>query len=63
MSVWLGANHVCSFDNPQFILGYLQRDGKVYVADKDIAVTSYALDLSVIEFQTLVCCSHPSRIR
>ncbi|KIW06041.1 uncharacterized protein PV09_03217 [Verruconis gallopava] len=45
---------IATFDNSQFLLGYLQRDGRAYVADKDINVSSYALDLSVIEFQTLV---------
>lgn len=37
-----------------YVLGYLPRDGRVYVADKDVAITSYALSLSVVEYQTLV---------
>lgn len=37
-----------------YLLGYLPRDGKAYVADKDVNVTSYALSLSVVEYQTLV---------
>lgn len=37
-----------------YLLGYLQRDSRIYLADKDINVTSVALPLSVIEFQTLV---------
>ncbi len=37
-----------------YLLGYLPRDGRVYIADKDVNVTSYALSLSVVEYQTLV---------
>jgi len=37
-----------------YILGYIPRDGRVYLADKDVNVTSYALSLSVVEYQTLV---------
>ncbi|KAK5658403.1 hypothetical protein OQA88_2380 [Cercophora sp. LCS_1] len=41
-------------DKPQYILGYLQRDSRVYLTDKDLAVTSFALSLPVLEYQTLV---------
>ena len=37
-----------------YLLGYLPRDGRVYVADKDVAVVSFALSLAVVEYQTLV---------
>lgn len=37
-----------------YVLGYLPRDGRIYVCDKDVAVTSFALSLNVIEYQTLV---------
>ena len=37
-----------------YLLGYLPRDGKAYVADKDVNVISYNLSLSVVEYQTLV---------
>lgn len=37
-----------------YLLGYLPRDGRVYIADKDVAVVSFALSLSVVEYQTLV---------
>jgi coatomer subunit beta' len=37
-----------------YILGYLPRDGRVYLSDKDVNVMSYALSLSVVEYQTLV---------
>ena len=37
-----------------YMLGYLPRDGRVYIANKDVAVQSFALSLSVVEYQTLV---------
>ena len=36
------------------MLGYLPRDGRVYIANKDVSVQSFALSLSVVEYQTLV---------
>ena len=45
---------VSHFDQPYYVLGYLPRDGRVYICDKDVAVTSFALSVSVIEYQTLV---------
>jgi coatomer subunit beta' len=37
-----------------YLLGYLPRDGRVYICDKDLTVMSYALSLAIVEFQTLV---------
>jgi coatomer subunit beta' len=37
-----------------YVLGYIQRDSRIYLADKDVNVTSFALSLSVLEYQTLV---------
>lgn len=37
-----------------YLLGYLPRDGRIYLADKDVGVMSYALSLAVVEYQTLV---------
>lgn len=45
---------VSHFDQPMYILGYIQRDSRVYLADKDVNVTSFALSLPVLEYQTLV---------
>jgi coatomer subunit beta' len=45
---------ITHFDQPYYVLGYLTRDGRVYVCDKDVNVTSFAVSVSVIEFQTLV---------
>ncbi|KAI9821191.1 MAG: Coatomer subunit beta' [Pycnora praestabilis] len=45
---------ISHFDQSMYLLGYLPRDGRVYIADKDVQVVSYALSLSVVEYQTLV---------
>lgn len=45
---------ISHFDQPMYVLGYLPRDGRVYVSDKDVNVVSFALSLSVVEYQTLV---------
>lgn len=37
-----------------YSLGYIQRDSRIYLADKDVNVTSFALSLPVLEYQTLV---------
>lgn len=37
-----------------YLLGYIQRDSRIYLSDKDVNVTSFALSLSVVEYQTLV---------
>ncbi|KAI9655862.1 MAG: Coatomer subunit beta' [Trizodia sp. TS-e1964] len=45
---------ISHFDSATYLLGYLPRDGRVYLADKDVNVTSFALSLAVVEYQTLV---------
>lgn len=35
-------------------MGYIQRDSRIYLADKDVNVTSFGLSLPVLEYQTLV---------
>lgn len=45
---------VSHFDKPIYILGYIQRDSRIYLADRDVNVTSFALSLPVLEYQTLV---------
>lgn len=46
--------NLAHFDKSMFLLGYLTRDNKVYVCDKDMNVVSYYLSLSVLEYQTVV---------
>ena len=45
---------VSHFDQPMYVLGYLPRDGRVYVCNKDVAAQSFALSVAVVEYQTLV---------
>jgi coatomer subunit beta' len=45
---------ISHFDQALYVLGYLPRDGRIYLADKDVEVVSFALSLSVVEYQTLV---------
>lgn len=45
---------ISHFDSPHYLLGYLPRDGRVYLADRDVLITSFAVSLSVVEYQTLV---------
>ncbi|KAF2098870.1 vesicle coatamer complex, beta subunit [Rhizodiscina lignyota] len=45
---------IAHFDSPSYLLGYLPRDSRLYLCDKDVVVFSYALSLSVAEYQTLV---------
>ncbi|KAJ3286524.1 Coatomer subunit beta', partial [Blyttiomyces sp. JEL0837] len=42
------------FDTTMYLLGYIPRDNKVYLSDKDLNVVAYALPLSLIEYQTHV---------
>lgn len=37
-----------------YLLGYIPRDGRLYLADKDVNVISHSLSLTVVEYQTLV---------
>ncbi|KAK9451268.1 coatomer WD associated region-domain-containing protein [Limtongia smithiae] len=45
---------VSHFDEAMYMLGYIPRDGRVYLADKDSNVVSYAVSLAVLEYQTVV---------
>jgi coatomer subunit beta' len=45
---------ISHFDAPQYVLGYIPRDSRIYLCDKDVGVTSFSLSLSVLEYQTLV---------
>ncbi|RFU78382.1 coatomer subunit beta [Trichoderma arundinaceum] len=45
---------ISHFDKPMYLLGYIQRDSRIYLADKDVNVTSFALSQPVLEYQTLV---------
>jgi len=42
---------IATLERPLFIVGYLPKSERVYLADKDCAVYGYSLSLSVIEYQ------------
>jgi coatomer subunit beta' len=37
-----------------FLLGYLPKENRIYLADKDANIVSFGLSLSVLEYQTAV---------
>ncbi|XP_031563189.1 coatomer subunit beta'-like [Actinia tenebrosa] len=45
---------IAHLDRPMYLLGYIPKDSKLYLADKDMTVVSYSLLLSVLEYQTAV---------
>ncbi|TGZ55490.1 Uncharacterized protein DBV15_06684, partial [Temnothorax longispinosus] len=45
---------VSHLDRPMYLLGYVPRDNRLYLCDKELSVVSYALLLSVLEYQTAV---------
>ncbi|KAK5959392.1 coatomer subunit beta' PWA37_003348 [Arxiozyma heterogenica] len=42
------------YTKEMYLLGYLTRDGKVYLADREVHVYAHKVSLAVLEFQTLV---------
>lgn len=45
---------ISHFDTSMTMLGYVARDNRVYLADKDVSIVSYVLPLPVIEYQTAI---------
>merc|ERR1719424_2528583 len=41
-------------DRPLYIVGYLPKENRLYLIDRDYSIVSYALLLSVLEYQTAV---------
>jgi coatomer subunit beta' len=48
------ASVINHFDQGVYLLGYLPTHNRVYVADKDMNIFSYALSLTVVEYQTAI---------
>lgn len=46
--------HIAQFDQPMYLLRYLQRDERIYLCDKDAGVVSYRLSTALLSYQTLV---------
>lgn len=45
---------IAHFDQGMYLLGYIPRDGRLYLVDKDVNVISHSMSLTVVEYQTLV---------
>ncbi|XP_017785318.1 PREDICTED: coatomer subunit beta' [Nicrophorus vespilloides] len=45
---------VAHLDRPLYLLGYVPKDDRLYLAEKELGVVSYQLLLSVLEYQTAV---------
>lgn len=41
-------------DRPMYLLGYLTKEAKVFLIDKEFGISSYTLNLAIIEYKTLV---------
>lgn len=41
-------------DRPMYLLGYLNKEAKVFLIDKEFGISSYTLNLAIIEYKTLV---------
>ena len=37
-----------------YLLGYIPRDNRMYLGDKELNIVSYSLQLSVLEYQTAI---------
>ena len=45
---------VAPCDKPVYVLGYMPKQGRIYLADKDANVISFHLSLQTVEYQTLI---------
>lgn len=45
---------ISHLDRVMYLLGYVPKDNRLYLGDKELNITSYALQLSVLEYQTAV---------
>lgn len=45
---------ISHFDMNMYLLGYIPRDNRAFLADKDMNIFSYSVPLSMIEYQTAV---------
>ena len=37
-----------------YLLGYIPRDNRMYLGDKELNIVSYSLQLAVLEYQTAI---------
>eukprot|EP00126_Sphaerothecum_destruens_P006585 Sdes_comp19433_c0_seq1m10814 len=45
---------ISHLDRPMYMLGYIPKDNRIYLADKDLNIVSYRLEVSVLEYQTAI---------
>lgn len=45
---------IAHLDGTMYLLGYIPKDNRLYLGDKDLNIVSYSLLLSVLEYQTAV---------
>lgn len=45
---------IAHLERPMYLLGYLQKENRVYLADKELNVISYSLPLSLLNYETAV---------
>lgn len=45
---------ISHLDRTMYLLGYVPKDNRLYLGDKELNVTSFSLQLSVLEYQTAV---------
>lgn len=45
---------LCHLDSPKYMLGYLAKENRVYLMDKQLNVVSYKVLLAVLQYQTAV---------
>lgn len=45
---------ISHLDRPLYMLGYIPRDNRIYLGDKELNVVSYSIQLSVLEYQTAI---------
>ena len=41
-------------DRPQYLLGYLPEQSKLYLIDKELSITPYTLHLALVEYQSAI---------
>jgi len=54
MAVWLAPLVRCVLFRPLYVLGYIPKDNRVYLGDKELGIVSYSVQLSVLEYQTAI---------
>ncbi|KAI8905433.1 coatomer WD associated region-domain-containing protein [Gorgonomyces haynaldii] len=52
--VGVQTSNLSHFGQPVYVLGYLSHNNRIIVADKNVTITSYALPLTMVEYQTAI---------